>query len=175
MSLRSIYLAYLSRPREERVLYRAIARYRCRRLLEIGIGSGERAVRLIQMAQSRRGSQPADYAGLDLFEARNGDDESGCSLKEAHRLLANHGAKIRLLPGDPYAVLARRANDLGKLDLIVVSESLGRGWFYVPRLLHENTQIFRDKQFPDGERCLIPLDHEQVDDLARRSSQTRAA
>jgi hypothetical protein len=128
-------------------LYRHVWRRRPARLLEIGIGTGERARRLIAMARAMNPGQAVRYAGIDLFELRRPDDGSGMSLKLAHRSFVDSGAKVQLIPGDPRAALARSANALGVFDLVLVAadqdrQSLAGAWFYVPRMLAEGAAVF---------------------------------
>ena len=51
--LKYLYLAYLSRPVGDRAIYRTIRRRNVRKILEIGIGTAGRALRMIDLA--RRG------------------------------------------------------------------------------------------------------------------------
>ena len=86
-------------------------------------------------------AHPADdvvFTGVDLFELRLRKAGRGLSLKLVHRRLAATGAKIRLLPGDPYMALSRAVNMLGAADLVVIAAdqdraALERCWFYVER------------------------------------------
>ncbi|HEX3870487.1 MAG TPA: hypothetical protein VHV77_08630, partial [Pirellulales bacterium] len=75
--LRSLYLAWFSKPAEWRLLFQHIRRHRPCRLLEIGIGTGQRACRLIEVASAASPESPVQYAGVDLFEMRAGDDGPG--------------------------------------------------------------------------------------------------
>lgn len=147
--LRSAYLTHLSRPAQDRLLYRTIRKQRAKRILEIGVGLGCRSQRMIEMAT--RVHQPDDvhFVGIDLFEARP-PHSAGLTLKRAHRLLKATGAQIRLVPGQPFDALIRTANSLPNLDLIVISadqddESLERAWFYFPRMLHAQSVVYREK------------------------------
>ncbi len=151
--LKYLHLAYLSRPREERPLYRAIRRLRPRSIVEIGIGNGLRATRLIDVAMRYNKLHTIRYTGIDLFEARP-PEQSGLSLKRAYQLLNSRGAKVQLLPGDPFSVLSRRANALSGTDMLLISndqdeDSLGQAWFYVPRMLHERSLIFVQRRSAD--------------------------
>ena len=56
------------------------------------------------------------------------------------------GAKVHLIPGDPFTALSRVANGLVGVDLLVIGadqdrESLAWAWFYVPRMLHERSLV----------------------------------
>ena len=54
-----------------------------------------------------------------------------------------------MLPGNPFTALARSANALGPMDVILIAAdqdapSLERAWFYVPRLLRASTRVFQE-------------------------------
>jgi hypothetical protein len=88
------------------------------------------------------------YAAIDLFEAR-ASDRDRLTLKEAHRLLAGTAAQIQLIPGEPARALAQAANSLGGVDLLLISAansdaSLAGAWFYMPRMLHDGSIVFRE-------------------------------
>jgi hypothetical protein len=170
-----------------------------RRILELGIGDASRAQALIRTAAIDGGSAAVTYAAVDLFEARpapsvlgrtssdvpsrydpSTDAHEPLPLKEAYCRLKSTGAQIRLLPGDPYSALARGANDLGQLDIILVgpdvdAESLSAAWFYVPRLLHEETQFWTARRDDEGEVRYELAALADVDALAREATARRRA
>jgi hypothetical protein len=100
---------------------------------------------MIEVASSCQPPASVRYTGIDLFEARP-HDNPGMTIKRAHRILSPLGAKVHLLPGDPFTALSRAANGLTGVDLLVVGadqdrESLAWAWFYVPRMLHERSLV----------------------------------
>lgn len=179
--LRRLHLSYFSSPAADRCLYRAIRRQRTARILEIGVGMGIRATRMIGLAAHFRPAAEVRYAGIDLFES--GDTNSGTcmTLKGVYRRVKRTGAMVRLLPGDPYSALARSANDLVGTDLVVISpgtdpEALSRAWFYVPRLLHDGSAVFLQTatERPGRYRTrLVP--RQEIDELAGPEPRRRAA
>lgn len=151
--LQSAVLRYFAQPAHERVLYRAIGKHKIGQIVELGVGSGVRAQRLIAMAQ-RASPGEVRYAGIDLFEARD-TDQPGLTLKEAHRRLRSTGAKVQAVPGDPYSALARVANSLTGTRLLIVAAdqdaaALERAWFYVPRMLTSDACVFVETASPRG-------------------------
>lgn len=143
-----VYLSRLSQPVHERAIYRAIVTRRVSRIVEIGIGDGVRASRMISAALRHQRPNEIRYSGIDLFEARS-QSQPGLTLKLAHRRLGETGVQLRLLPGDPYSALARAANALTGTDLIVIgadqdAASLERAWFYLPRMLHKQSLILQE-------------------------------
>jgi hypothetical protein len=157
--IRSVYYRYVSKPAFNRPVYRAIQRYHARKIVELGIGTGHRAVRMIQAARCASPEADIRYVGLDRFEDRTESDGSGLSLKAAHQLLRAADAQIQLIPGLPADTLTRMANALGKVDLLIMpaaldSPSAGRFWFFVPRMLHEHSVVFVERTGEDGESRL---------------------
>ena len=154
--LRLFYLRYLSKPAADRPVYREIHRHSIKKIVELGVGNGHRALRMIEVAR-RRAAMPTDihYVGMDLFEARTDSNGPGTSLKEVHQLLRGSGARVQLVPGNPSDTLMRLANSLGKVDLLIVpaeldSPSFARLWFFVPRMLHERSRVFVQRTLGDG-------------------------
>jgi len=177
--LRYVYLAYFSRPASERGLYRLIRRNKPQRIVEIGIGDGHRAARMIQVAARYRTAGPIRYAGVDLFETRSAE-HPGLTLKQAHRLLKPSGARVQLIPGDPLAALARAANALAGTDLVIISadqdaSSLTAAWFYVPRMLHEGSCVLVECEAEEGKLELRPLSKSEIHARARGRRRRMAA
>jgi len=178
--LRSFYLAYLSQPASDRPVYRAILREKARSFLELGLGIGQRAVRMIEVAGRYHPLREIHFTAVDLFEARTAVDGPGVTLKMAHRLLGATGARIQLVPGQLCTGLARTANSLGQIDLVVLSarldsRSLVRAWFYLPRLLHQRSQVFQERILPGGRTSMQLVDWQQVETLAASAASLRAA
>lgn len=159
------HLSYFSKPAGDRILYRTLRRIRAAKILELGVGHGHRARRMIKAASRR--AAPVSYAGIDLFESRTPSGD-GLTLKQAHALLRPTEARIRLIPGDPFAALARMANEIGPCDLIVIgadqpADSLERAWFYLPRLLHAATAVFHETAASgEAPAHFQPVSHEEI-------------
>lgn len=172
--LRYCYLAYFSRPKSERALYEAVRKAKAASIVELGIGSAQRATRLIEVAQRYRPDAVVRYTGIDLFEARD-VASGGLSLKQAHQVLGDRGAKVQLVPGDPFAALSRVANTLTGTDLLLISAdqertALAKAWFYVPRMLHERSLVYVEEQAAKGELALRLLAPTEVAALAAAAS-----
>ena len=177
--LKYLYLAYFSKPAAERTLYRLVRRIKPRKIVEIGIGSGLRAVRMIQLARGLRPGEQISYAGIDLFETRTGG--GGLSIKQAYRLLKPTKARVQLVPGDPYIALTRAANALRHTDLVIVSadqdkQALAQAWFYFPRMLQRTSQVLIEIPGPTGEGFVLkPLERKELDRRAAAPRRRRAA
>ena len=146
--IRSTWLLYFSQPAPDRFLYKAIKGKSIRSVVEIGIGSGLRTQRMLDVLSWRSANLPLKYTGIDLFEAR-GKNHPGLALKEAFHDLRRPGVQLKLVPGDPYDALVRSANGLAGTDLLIISanqdrSSLERAWTYMPRMLHTGSLIFQE-------------------------------
>ena len=180
-TFRYFYLARLSRPAADRPIYRLIRRQRMRRIVELGVGAGERSLRMIEMAADRSSSESVVFTGVDLFELRTPQDGPGLPLKQVHRKLAATGAKIRLLPGDPHAALSRAVNMLGTADLIVIAAdqqraAVERSWYFVERLLHPASQVLLEEPASEKIRAQFrTVPHDEIRRLAAATTQRRRA
>lgn len=179
--IRQLYLAWFSTPASDRTYYRLIRKHRIRKVLEMGIGTAQRAGRLIETARQTHPDGQVTYTAIDLFEARSATDGPGIALKAAHRRLASSGARVRLVPGDPWTALARTANGLGTYDLIIISadqprDQLARAWFYLPRLLADGALVFIEQRSgPGGAVLTAPVARVDVERLAALAAPRRAA
>lgn len=171
-----LYLYHFSSPKNDRIIYQTLRSLRARRIIEVGIGRCDRALRLIRLAQAINNARDVEYTGIDLFED-NGDLPSTVTLKYAFRCLRRSGARIRLLPGTVDAVFQQISNSLQNIELVIFSpnwEPLPRSpaWFYLPRMLNANARVFLSGT-SDGQpsRC---LDVSQVAELTRRDTRRAA-
>lgn len=176
--LKFAYLTLLSKPAHERVLYKKIRKTRPLTIVELGVGLGIRSANMIGVAKRYRPDEQIRYTGIDLFEARP-DPMTGLQLKYAHRQLKATGARAQVVPGDPYSALARSANGLQQTDLLVISadqdqQSLDSAWFYVPRMLH-NQSVVLIEGISSGQPQFRSLSVEQIDKLAANGASVRRA
>jgi hypothetical protein len=175
-----LQLLHLSKPSADRVVYQAIARLRARKLLEFGIGVGQRAVRMIEAAKCFAQPQEVRFIGVDLFEDRSQSDGPGLALKEAYRMLHGRGVRVQLIPGNVLDGLTRSANMLGKVDVLIFSaqadpRQLALAWFYVPRLMHEKTQVFVEQRVAEGLTTLQLVRQDEIRSLANAAQRRRTA
>lgn len=170
------WLVHVAKPVGETFVYRAACDRPVKRVMEIGVGTGERTLKLIKLLSEQTPVAELAYFGVDLFEGRElSGMATGMSLKEMHRVLKTTGCRVQLIPGDPFAALARTANTIQMLDLVVINaeqqgESLERAWFYLPRMLAPNARIIvEDAQVKEGYRIL------SADELRARTAPRRRA
>jgi hypothetical protein len=177
---KTFYLTHLAKPAADRLVYRAILREKIGRIVELGIGDGGRALKMIDAAARHHERQNIHYIGIDSFEGRTPADGPGLSLIEAHRLLQQSAAKIKLIPGDPCDALARSANTLMNVDLLVISASLAaerleRMWFFVPRMLHEHSLVLLESNAADGAKTFFSIERREINYWATNAQRRKAA
>lgn len=164
-TIKSSYLLYLSKPAEDRVVYKAIRRNGAARIMEIGLQQGVRARRMIEAASLGRRPDQIHYVGVDPFESRTTHDGPGWSLKEAHRELASTGAHVRLLPGDPGLAIRRVANSIRNLDVIVIAtpslDWLSAHWDFLPRMMSPTAHLLVGQRAVAGD--LAEFDFSMLD------------
>ncbi len=165
--LKILYLLYLSKPTSDRLVYRGIRRFRPRKMAEIGMGAPLRSLRMITLASQFHAVEQVHFTGIDRFEDRPADWGPAVTLREAHRTLKATGARIQLVPGSPREGLSRVANGMGKLDLLLLTpgldaEDMAGAWFYVPRLLHNQSLVFLETVLPDGQPTIRLVDHDEI-------------
>jgi hypothetical protein len=171
------YLAYVAQPKPERELYRRIKARRVVRIVEVGIGNVMRATRLIAVAQRFAGEQKVSYTGLDWFDARS-THLPPLSLKQAYRALHATAGEIRLVPGPPGASLASAANSHLNTGLLIFSQAvsddeLSRAWFYVPRMLSDQSIVVREQIDAEGQPLLVLLSASELAERAGRCAPPR--
>ena len=89
-TLKHAYLAYLSQPATDRVIYRLIDKRPIRSILELGVGDGVRAERMIAVASRQQMDTELRYTGIDLFEDRPAGTPR-IALKQAYQQLRQQG------------------------------------------------------------------------------------
>jgi hypothetical protein len=176
---KTFYLEHLAKPVADRIAYQAILRQKLSRIVELGVGDGTRALRMIDAAARHTERQNIHYFGLDPFEDRTSADGPGLSLIEAYRLLRPSEAKIKLLPGDPCQMLVRSANTLSRIDLLLISgrevEQLQPVWFFVPRMLHERSIVLLESADSHGEKTFRHIEKGELAGWASDSRRRKAA
>jgi len=177
--LRLFYLLHLSKPASDRLVYREIRRKKARKVLEIGMGAGERAVHIVELLKEFHSASEIHYTGIDLFEARLIGAEPRLTLRDAHRLLKATAARIQLVPGAPDDALSRVANGLKEIDAVIIAagnspEQMLRAWFYLPRMVHPATQFFQESHTLGGGTSMQLLGSDEIARLTAQS-QRRAA
>lgn len=175
---RFAFLAYASKPVADRQIYRTVRRLKITSVLEVGVGSLERAKTIVAACQRCSDGATVRYAAVDWFEERP-ESMTPLSLIQAHRELNATGAKVRVSPGGPAAIEAV-ANALPNTDLVLISpdvddDCLERGWYFLPRMCHAGTVVLRGRAEGNGEYRYEQLSHEAVAALAQPGHRSLAA
>jgi SAM-dependent methyltransferase len=174
--LRLFYLLHLSKPASDRLVFREIRRLKSRKVVEIGLGPGQRAIHIIELLREFHEVRDIHYTGIDLFEARTAADGPGISLREAHCLLKATGARIQLVPGSVGEALSRIANGVSQVDVVVISagirpEQLSQAWFFLPRMIHAQTRVFQETVTAGGNTGIRLLEAREVEQLAAQGQR----
>jgi hypothetical protein len=172
--IRRIYLLYFSQPAAERAIYGAIRAQKIRSIVEIGVNLPIRTPRLLEVAGWVTSEQPLRYTGIDLFEARAGNQPK-LTLKQAFASLQSPGVRVQLVPGEPDAALRRVANSLTQTQLLLIGAnqdpaSLANAWTWMPRMLTQQSLIFHEQP---GLKTVQTLWRQlKLADIERLASQT---
>jgi hypothetical protein len=166
----------LAKPASDRAIYRKIKKLRARSIVEIGLGDGVRAERIVQVAQKFGAGQTVKYTGIDLFDGRS-EDQSPLKLIEMHKRLTALGVKPQLVPGELGSSIRRIANSHTRTDLMIVSAGfqeadLDASWFYIPRMLCAGSFLMLQNKADDNFNVMSRLDIER---LAEQHTQRREA
>ncbi len=177
-ALKAFWLKWFSKPLSDRPLYKSVCQHRPRKLMLLGLGDGQRVIRLISLTQKFHLADQVEFVGIDRFDSRP-VDVPHFTLKQAHQLLRTTSARIKLIPGDPREALVRAANSLQGIELVLISsdqdaESLSQAWFYLPRTLTTNALILREEITGAGP-ILKQIPRLELERLASRASICRRA
>lgn len=149
-----------NRPRRYWYIFRTIKTTRPRRIMEIGTWSGDRALKMIKVAQRYYPSGEVEYYGFDLFELMTPNKFSSeiskwpPTLSEVETRLNTSGAKIFLYKGDTIDTLPVGLKNLPKMDLIFIDgghslATVANDWQYASVLMHPKTIVIFDDYWPD--------------------------
>ncbi len=178
-ALEYFLLSTLSKPVENRLVYKTIKKNQFRSIIEVGLGDGSRSEKIIRVAKKFAVSSSIRYTGVDLFEGRD-ESQSELSLRQMHKRLSSSDAKVQLVPGDLYPSLTRIANSHVRTDLILISagyskEDLAPCWFYFPRMLHAGSKFMIQTKVGEPFKLLTRLEIEKLVEQNTVKQTRRAA
>jgi predicted O-methyltransferase YrrM len=117
-----------------------IRKNKCRKIMEIGVYTGENAASMVETAiENAAVPQEVEYYGFDLFMNASSD--------QVGRRLEKLGCTFRLFAGNTLEMLPGSVTSLPKMDLIFIdggksfSEAMS-DWQNAERLLHDGTGVF---------------------------------
>lgn len=171
------YRCYWSRPASARVLYRLLYRRTIRAILQLGIPTPALTRQLLSVAAQQVRPATLAYTGVDLFEARP-EGLPKLSLKDAFATLRQDHVRVQLVPGDPDAALARVANFLGPIDLVLVTAdqepaALARAWRWLPRLMGREAVVMVEERPAPHKSIWRALPADELQSLVAAASQRR--
>ena len=117
-----------------------IREHNCRRILEIGVYTGENALHMVKAAlENTAAPREVEYYGFDFFGNRSSD--------RIRRNLEQVGCTFQLFEGDTLETLPVAVAALPKMDLIFIdggksfSEATS-DWEHSERLMHDGTAVY---------------------------------
>ena len=166
----------LSKPASDRAIFQKIKKLHARSIVEIGLGDGVRAERIVQVAQKFGAGQTVKYTGIDLFDGRP-EDQSPLKLIEMHKRLTTLGVKPQLVPGDLASSIQRIANSHTRTDLMIISAGfeqtdLDASWFFVPRMLCAGSLLMLQNETNGSFKTMSRL---EIERLAEQPTKQREA
>jgi hypothetical protein len=142
--------------------------------------SAKRTLRILTAARLANPTKPPYYIGIDLFEERAPTAPPVWSLLEAYRTLRAAGAQVRLVPAEPAAGLMQVANELGKIDLMLISAGSmpaenSHLWLFLPRMLNQQAVVLCQRLDKDNKASFQCLDRAALGQFAAAALKRRAA
>lgn len=130
----------------------------CKRIMEIGVFTGENARTMVEAAARNVPPGEVEYFGFDFF--------MGGRLREVRQKLEKTGCKFNLFKGDTVDTLPKVVMTLPKMDVIFIdggkSYSEARSdWEHAKTLMHDGTAVFVHNVDFSGVRSM-------VDSISRR-------
>ncbi len=149
----SWYYVTFKAPKRYHHLYDTIREVKARKILEIGVWNGKRAVEMITVAKEH--IHDVAYFGFDLFEDLG---ESGYMNElskmppteaEVANLISATGATVKLFRGNTLTSLPQSVPTLPKMDFIFIDgghsvDTIASDWKYIQELMHEGTVVIFD-------------------------------
>lgn len=140
-------------PKRYHHLYDSIREIKAARILEIGVWTGNRALKMIETAKEYNSN--VEYFGFDLFhdldeeKYREELSKRPPTKEEVALRLSQSGAKVSLYKGDTCQTLPEIAPRLKAVDFAFIDgghsiKTIENDWNYVSGLMKENTIVIFD-------------------------------
>lgn len=125
---------------------------KCKRIMEIGVYTGENAKTMVEAAARNVPPDEVEYYGFDFF--------MGARLREVRQKLEKTGCKFELFKGDTVDTLPKVVMTLPIMDLIFIdggkSYSEARSdWEHAQTLMHDGTAVFVHNADFSGVRSMV--------------------
>ncbi len=124
----------------------------CKRIMEIGVYTGENARTMVEAAIRNVPPDEVEYYGFDFF--------MGTKLREVRQKLEKTGCKFKLFKGDTVNTLPKAVTTLPKMDVIFIdggkSYTEARSdWKYSKTLVNDGTAVFVHNADFSGVRSMV--------------------
>lgn len=127
--------------------------------MEVGTWTGDRALKMIKLAQKYHPADQVEYYGFDLFELMTLDkfkDEFSKwppTMSEVKNKLEKTRSKVFLYEGNTLETLPKIVTELPKMDLIFIDgghslETIANDWCWASQLMHDKTAVIFDDYWP---------------------------
>jgi predicted O-methyltransferase YrrM len=116
-----------------------IKKNRCRKIMEVGVYSGENAVKMVETAILNVDPYEVEYFGFDFF--------SNYTIDDISRKLEKTGCKFRLFEGNTVESIPKAVKTLPMMDLIFIDGGKSfdvamSDWRNSKTLMHKDTAVF---------------------------------
>lgn len=141
-------------------IFTEVKRIRPKNIMEIGVWTGERARKMINIASSFHPKDLIHYYGFDLFEIMDKEkynseiSKQPPSLSEVQSKLDLTGANIHLYKGDTINTLPELDNNLPYMDFIFIDgghslDTIANDWHYASKLMKKGSVAIFDDYWPN--------------------------
>jgi len=141
-------------------LFREIRVRRPMQILEIGVWTGERARKMIELAARYHPLSDVHYHGFDLFETMDEDkflkeiSKQPPSIEEVRQKLDLTRAHIHLYKGDTLDTLPQAISSLPPIDIAFIDgghslETIANDWYWVSQKLRSGSVVVFDDYWAD--------------------------
>lgn len=148
------YYKNFKAPKRYHHLFDEIKKINAHSILEVGTWNGERALKMIKLAQENS-TVPVKYIGFDLFEDLTEEmyrfelSKRPPTRKEVEEKLFGTGAAITLVQGNTLDTLPKYVENSQKVDFVFIDgghhvATIQSDWNAVSQLMHEDTVVIFD-------------------------------
>ena len=136
-----------------------ISKHHCKRIMEIGVYTGENAASMVETAiEETDDSREVEYYGFDLF--------ANASSDRVGRRLERLGCTVALFEGNTLDTLPGAVGSLPKMDLIFIDAGKSfaeatSDWQNAERLVHDGSGVYvHNADFPGVHKMLNQVSRE---------------
>ncbi|NIQ07806.1 MAG: class I SAM-dependent methyltransferase [Candidatus Korarchaeota archaeon] len=129
------------------ILNQYIRHHKWRKLLEIGVHTGENAKNMVEAANENFPVDQIEYYGFDTFSGVLGRQKQDPNLQKVKRKLRETGCQFKLYKGDSKETLPTHLEELPTMDLIFIDgghdyPTVRSDWDHARHLMGSHTATF---------------------------------